>query len=272
MEDFEGTKELSIYDCSTGDPLMKIQIEATDTFAKLKDKIAKEHGYGPEDQTFFVGHDTTAPASEIVGVQVDVIVLDEWEVKDAMDYKLFLDIPKAADTVSVDADQILVVSKANNKMTVRPLHTAAGPVKFQCVNNTLNVLLESNGRTHSVLQYKKEDPGSFYIKQQDRGFKVFFVPTNGALPSDGTEPKEEDYDCLEGERKELTEALTWSETFAIAAKYTGRVAVTVAVLVALYGEQVTLSAAMALVAAQWEAAPNQPASEEEADAQLPPTQ
>jgi len=195
--------QLPIFNCQDGKKLLDIECEESDSFAVLKDKIEEELGYEPEEQTFFVGHDTTAPASEVVLVRVDDSVLNKWPVGDAKKCKVFVDLPHAADTVTVESDRILVVGAENNKMTVRPVYCASGPIGFQCKDNTLNVLLDTaaDGRTHSVLQYKDERPGTFCIKDQEEGFKVFFMSNEGI----------EDERSLVGELVDLTQTRTWSE-------------------------------------------------------------
>jgi len=196
--------ELPIYERRNGRLLFKFKFELSDTCAVIKDKIKEEEDIDADEQTLFISNDTTTPASPLVYLRLDESVLNKWLVRDVQKYKLFVELPTAADKVTVEGpERILIVGNANNKMTVKPLDCAAGPVSFQCVNNTLNILLdtEPDGVTHRVLQFKDERQGSFHVRQQGPELKVFYTSNEGI----------EDDQPLQPERVDLTQTRTLGE-------------------------------------------------------------
>jgi len=73
---------LSIYDHRSGDKDCDIEVEESDTFSVLKEKIEEEKGVDAEDQTLFLSLDTAASLPEVLELRLDDNVLDKWLVRD----------------------------------------------------------------------------------------------------------------------------------------------------------------------------------------------
>jgi len=194
--------ELPVFNREDGKFLFNVQFKEDDRFAELKNLIEEKTGIEPKDQKIFL----SIPLVKSLDVRLDDdSVLKRWPLSDARSYKIFADLPHAADKVTFESPRILVVGSANNRMTVKPLDCAAGPVEFQCNDNTLNILLDTTpsitNRTHRVLQFKDERPGMFVIKDKEPGFEVYFRTNDGI----------EDENPLVPVRVDLSQTRTWTE-------------------------------------------------------------